>query len=222
MTMADDRYQARSWGERLRAWREEVKQWSRAEFTDELEAASHRIGEGRGQQLDERLIAQWETGAVRPQAFHRRVLAHLGAPLPAAAEPIKRRSLARARKVAGFSQEGLAEHLGVDRTTVARWEAGESEPQPYQRPRIGKAFGLSLGEVNQLLDEAEPQQGCPAGEFASLDDTASAFPPPGGQHTNGSTGTGRLAVWIIWLTPTTSTAVSEADTKHAGAPHPDH
>lgn len=68
---------------------------------------------------------------------------------------VKRRSFAQARRAAGYSQEGLAERLGVDRTTVARWEAGEYEPQPLQRPRIAEAFGLSLGACNQLLDESE-------------------------------------------------------------------
>jgi hypothetical protein len=89
MTPADDRYQARPWGERLRVWREEVKRWSRAEFRDEVEAASYKIGESRGHKLDERLIARWETGAVaRPQAVYCRILAHMDAPLPSSAEPI--------------------------------------------------------------------------------------------------------------------------------------
>jgi transcriptional regulator with XRE-family HTH domain len=65
---------------------------------------------------------------------------------------VKRCAFARARKAAGYTQEGLAERLGVDRTTVARWELGEYEPQPWQRPRIAEAFGLSLGECNELLD----------------------------------------------------------------------
>jgi DNA-binding XRE family transcriptional regulator len=64
---------------------------------------------------------------------------------------VKRCSFAQARKAAGYTQEGLAEHLGVDRTTVARWEAGNTEPQPWQRPKIAEAFGLSLCEFNQLL-----------------------------------------------------------------------
>ncbi len=70
-------------------------------------------------------------------------------------QSVKRRSFARARKLAGFSQEGLAERLDVDRSTVARWEAGEYEPQPWQRPRIAEALGVSLCEVNQLLGEVE-------------------------------------------------------------------
>lgn len=67
---------------------------------------------------------------------------------------VKRRSFAQARKAAGYTQESLAEHLGVDRTTVARWEAGEYEPQAWQRPRIAEAFGVSLCDFNQLLSDA--------------------------------------------------------------------
>lgn len=83
MTSEYDRNEAGPWGERLRVWREDVKRWSRAELREEVEAAAYRLGESRGQKLDERLIARWETGAVRhPQGVYRRLLAYLGAPLP--------------------------------------------------------------------------------------------------------------------------------------------
>jgi len=89
MTSADDRQEERPWGERLRVWREDVKQWSRAELRDEVEATSYRLCENRGQKLDERLIARWEAGAVlRPQGVYRRLLAHMGAPLPSPVESI--------------------------------------------------------------------------------------------------------------------------------------
>lgn len=38
--------------------------------------------------------------------------------------------LARRRRTLGYSQEKLAQLLGVDRTTVGRWESGRIVPQP--------------------------------------------------------------------------------------------
>jgi transcriptional regulator with XRE-family HTH domain/tetratricopeptide (TPR) repeat protein len=64
----------------------------------------------------------------------------------------KRRQFARARKAAGHTQESLAEHLGIDRTTVARWEAGETEPLPWQRPRIAEALGVPSLRLDELLN----------------------------------------------------------------------
>src|SRR5262249_20476595 len=68
---------------------------------------------------------------------------------------VKRRSFAQMRKAAGYTQESLAERLGVDRTTVARWEAGEYSPQPWLRPRIAQALGLPLSVLSGLLNEVE-------------------------------------------------------------------
>jgi transcriptional regulator with XRE-family HTH domain len=82
---------------------------------------------------------------------------------------VKRRSFAHTRRAAGYTQEGLAERLGVDRTAVARWEAGDYEPRPRQRPRIAEAFGLSLRAFNQLLDDEE-----------ATDSAISAFASPVG------------------------------------------
>ena len=42
----------------------------------------------------------------------------------------KRRLLAQRRKAVGLTQEQLAEQLGVERTTVVRWERGTTEPLP--------------------------------------------------------------------------------------------
>ncbi len=61
------------------------------------------------------------------------------------------RPLANRRVVAGFTQEALAEALGVDRTTVGRWERGEQLPQPWQRPDLARQLRVTLEELDDLL-----------------------------------------------------------------------
>lgn len=64
---------------------------------------------------------------------------------------VKRRALADRRRVAGHTQESLAELLGVERSTVVRWEAGETEPLPLQRPKLAEALAVSLDKLHELL-----------------------------------------------------------------------
>ncbi|MFJ3878580.1 helix-turn-helix domain-containing protein [Streptomyces sp. NPDC090077] len=59
--------------------------------------------------------------------------------------------LAGRRKTLGYSQEKLAELLGVDRTTVGRWECGKNAPQPHQRSPLAGALEVSLHELEVLL-----------------------------------------------------------------------
>src|SRR5262249_42778526 len=40
-------------------------------------------------------------------------------------------------------------------TTVARWESGEYSPQPWLRPKIARAFELSLSGLSELVDGVE-------------------------------------------------------------------
>ncbi len=49
---------------------------------------------------------------------------------------LKRLRLTQRRKALGYTQEGLAEQLGCERTTVIRWERAETEPQPWLRPKL--------------------------------------------------------------------------------------
>jgi tetratricopeptide (TPR) repeat protein/DNA-binding XRE family transcriptional regulator len=88
----------------------------------------------------------------------------------------KRPRLGQRRQVAGLSQEALANALQVERSTVVRWESGETRPQPWLRPRLAGALGVSLNELDGLLarggreeetaDPAEPA-GRPAGPPAA-------------------------------------------------------
>ncbi len=64
---------------------------------------------------------------------------------------MKRIRLAKRRKAVGLSQERLSEVLGVDTSTVRRWESGDTEPQPWHRPNLAKALRISLEELSVLL-----------------------------------------------------------------------
>jgi transcriptional regulator with XRE-family HTH domain/tetratricopeptide (TPR) repeat protein len=61
--------------------------------------------------------------------------------------------LARVRRAAGHTQESLAELLGLDRSTVVRWERAETEPQPWIRSRLARALGVSAVTLDEMLSE---------------------------------------------------------------------
>ncbi len=72
----------------------------------------------------------------------------------------KRYRLAQRRKTVGFTQEGLAERLGVDPKTVRRWESGETEdgPQPWLRPKLAHCLQMSVEQLEELLWFRLPDQ----------------------------------------------------------------
>ncbi|ANY09280.1 helix-turn-helix domain-containing protein [Pseudonocardia sp. HH130630-07] len=78
-------------------------------------------------------------------------------PTPGALSP-----LAAHRLAAGFTQEGLAERLGVDRGTVGRWERGAQAPQPWQRPALATTLRVSLAELDDLVNPVLPSPAPPA------------------------------------------------------------
>jgi transcriptional regulator with XRE-family HTH domain len=59
--------------------------------------------------------------------------------------------LADCRHAAGYTQESFAEKVGVDRTTVGRWERGVQSPQPWQRPDLAAALNTTLDHLDELL-----------------------------------------------------------------------
>lgn len=55
--------------------------------------------------------------------------------------------LAVRRKEAGFSQESLAEQLGVSRQAVSKWERSESSPDTDNLIALAKLYGVSLDDL---------------------------------------------------------------------------
>ncbi|MFE1936202.1 helix-turn-helix transcriptional regulator [Streptomyces sp. NPDC059474] len=74
--------------------------------------------------------------------------------------------LAERRKALGYSQEGLAHVLGVDRTTVGRWESGKTEIQPSLRQKYAAALQLDLAELDALVTRPPATLPESAGSFS--------------------------------------------------------
>ncbi|MFB6551279.1 helix-turn-helix transcriptional regulator [Streptomyces sp. NPDC056405] len=67
-----------------------------------------------------------------------------------------RNGLAGRRRTMGLTQEALAEHMQVDRSTIARWESGRTAPQPWMRPRLARLLRVNAEELNVLLTGRPP------------------------------------------------------------------
>jgi transcriptional regulator with XRE-family HTH domain len=69
----------------------------------------------------------------------------------------RRDGLARRRAAMGFTQETLAERLGIERSTVGRWERGTGTPQPWNQPDLATALELAPAALADLLCSANPK-----------------------------------------------------------------
>lgn len=87
----------------------------------------------------------------------------------------RRDGLATRRRIVGHTQESLAEKLHVDRATVARWERGESVPQPSFRRELAEVLAVSLDALDELLDETAAAT--MAGTSAARAEPATELPP---------------------------------------------
>ena len=67
----------------------------------------------------------------------------------------RRQRLSQRRKAVGLTQESLAQRLGVERSTVTRWEAGDTEPLPSIRPHVARVLQVSADQLTELLAESE-------------------------------------------------------------------
>jgi len=64
---------------------------------------------------------------------------------------LRRTSLAERRKAVGLSQGELATTLGIERSTVVRWEAGKTAPLPWVRLALAEALQVSGDQLDDLL-----------------------------------------------------------------------
>lgn len=80
---------------------------------------------------------------------------------------MRRQRLIEARKRAGKNQEDVAAIVGVDRTTIGKWERDESTPHPNQRPAYAEALGISLSELAAMLSSLPVPDGTDVPEWLS-------------------------------------------------------
>ena len=60
---------------------------------------------------------------------------------------IEKITLPAARKLAGLTQQGLADRVGVSVSTVANWEKFRAEPTVSQAKMIGEACGVFYDDI---------------------------------------------------------------------------
>lgn len=68
------------------------------------------------------------------------------------------RTIARERRRVGITQEQLADHLGVSKAAVSKWELGQSLPDVGLLPHIAAYFSLTLDELFDWRDELTQEE----------------------------------------------------------------
>lgn len=61
------------------------------------------------------------------------------------------------RKQKNFSQEKIAELLGISRQSVSKWETGLSQPDTKHLIQLAEIFGISLDELTGVASEFQHQ-----------------------------------------------------------------
>lgn len=66
-----------------------------------------------------------------------------------------RRGLRHRRREQGFTQEALADSIGVATSTYQQWERGICSPRVGFRPALARRLDVSLAEIDRMLDGAD-------------------------------------------------------------------
>lgn len=59
------------------------------------------------------------------------------------------------RTAKGMQQREFAAALGVDRTTIAKWETGAALPRADMLPKIAKLLGCTISDLFEERKEAD-------------------------------------------------------------------
>ena len=97
-------------------------------------------------QVNKDTICNWENNHTRPELVHLpNIIKFLGcAPYFGPCQNLGEK-IARYRQFLGLSQKALAKHIGVDPSTVERWENCKSKPYEERLARLNSVF---LSTVN--------------------------------------------------------------------------
>jgi transcriptional regulator with XRE-family HTH domain len=97
-------------------------------------------------------VINWERGDFQPRRARTlaRIIAFLGYdPLPPGVTIPER--LREKRRQLGWGQQELAQHLAVDRCTVASWEAGGIVMAKCHRELLARFLGMPADELDPLM-----------------------------------------------------------------------
>lgn len=56
-------------------------------------------------------------------------------------------TLCELRETAGLTQEAVAAHLGIQRTTVSMWESGSAMPRADKLPDIARLYNCTIDDL---------------------------------------------------------------------------
>ncbi|MGN1410248.1 MAG: helix-turn-helix domain-containing protein [Eubacteriales bacterium] len=60
------------------------------------------------------------------------------------------------REKTNITQEQLASQLGIDRSTVAKWESGQSKPRADMLIKLSRIFGCTIDELLGIEKNTHP------------------------------------------------------------------
>lgn len=138
-------------GSRLKILREE-RGLSQAAFANELGVSQSAVG-------------NWESGSRQPKLdIIEQISDYFGVSVDSLlgrdednADYINTTTYIKQRRIAAhIKQEDLAQLLNIDRSTVAKWETGQSFPRTEMLPQLADILGCSINELFCDTENAEP------------------------------------------------------------------